>query len=115
MSAKNLERSILAKINNYNNEFMDKVGGKLQAKYHNLIFTDCHSRSSKVYKKHSEVSRKTWISWGGGDRRGYKWSVKEEEAKTWTPNFPILAPILPILAYKIYRHLLFESAKAKFK
>ena len=33
MSAKNLERSILAKINNYNNEFMDKVGGKLQAKY----------------------------------------------------------------------------------
>ena len=33
MSAKNLERSILAKINNYNNEFMDKVGGKLQAEY----------------------------------------------------------------------------------
>ena len=31
MSAKNLERSILAKINSYNNEFMDKVGGKLQA------------------------------------------------------------------------------------
>ena len=40
MSAKNLERSILAKINNYNNEFMNKVGGvssKISRTFYHII------------------------------------------------------------------------------